>query len=352
LANTVTFSNPVTISADTDVLTIGTTRYAAYYSTSAKASSFGNINLSGVSFTSSTAVVSATGITNSGLVAYTATVQSCAPNVFKINFVGAQLTIGASVAITLTNLQNGPLAAASTTGLATLAGTTVLDSTTTAAVQAVTASLRSVSVAFASGNPASAVGSSSGKVTITFTPTTVTNFNKVVVTLTGFTSTATIAVAEFSATITGSPAATAAVSGGVLTVTFTAGVLTAGQAASFTCTNIINPSAVQAAALPAVLAGRDVLVQAPTGAGKTGAFLLPLLAQLMADPATAEARPRRVLPTHWDNFFQPIQRGPSLMPGVDRDAARALYLSADPTLEWGVMDYGETITLPAQRVLP
>jgi superfamily II DNA/RNA helicase len=55
-----------------------------------------------------------------------------------------------------------------------------------------------------------------------------------------------------------------------------------------------TPSAVQAAALPAVLAGRDVLVQAPTGAGKTGAFLLPLLAQLMADPATAEARPRRL----------------------------------------------------------
>jgi hypothetical protein len=55
LANTVTFSNPVTISADTDVLTIGTTRYAAYYSTSAKASSFGNINLSGVSFTGITA---------------------------------------------------------------------------------------------------------------------------------------------------------------------------------------------------------------------------------------------------------------------------------------------------------
>ncbi|KPG01052.1 hypothetical protein IP87_00490, partial [beta proteobacterium AAP121] len=43
-----------------------------------------------------------------------------------------------------------------------------------------------------------------------------------------------------------------------------------------------------------VLAGRDLLVRAPTGAGKTGAFLLPLLAQLMADPAAAEARPRRL----------------------------------------------------------
>ncbi|KPF50622.1 RNA helicase [beta proteobacterium AAP51] len=56
----------------------------------------------------------------------------------------------------------------------------------------------------------------------------------------------------------------------------------------------LRPSPVQAAALPAVLAGRDVLVQAPTGAGKTGAFLLPLLQQLLAQPGAAEARPRRL----------------------------------------------------------
>ena len=56
----------------------------------------------------------------------------------------------------------------------------------------------------------------------------------------------------------------------------------------------LHPSPVQAAAIPAVLAGRDVLVQAPTGAGKTGAFLLPLLQQLLAEPGAAEARPRRL----------------------------------------------------------
>lgn len=56
----------------------------------------------------------------------------------------------------------------------------------------------------------------------------------------------------------------------------------------------LHPSPVQAAAIPAVLAGRDVLVQAPTGAGKTGAFLLPLLQQLLDEPGAAEARPRRL----------------------------------------------------------
>lgn len=38
-----------------------------------------------------------------------------------------------------------------------------------------------------------------------------------------------------------------------------------------------TPSAVQTAAIPVVLAGRDVLATAPTGSGKTTAFVLPLL---------------------------------------------------------------------------
>ena len=56
----------------------------------------------------------------------------------------------------------------------------------------------------------------------------------------------------------------------------------------------LHPSPVQAATFPAVLAGRDVLVQAPTGAGKTGAFLLPLLQQLLALPGAPDERPRRL----------------------------------------------------------
>lgn len=56
----------------------------------------------------------------------------------------------------------------------------------------------------------------------------------------------------------------------------------------------LHPSPVQAASIPAVLAGRDLLVQAPTGAGKTGAFLLPLLQQLLAQPGAPDERPRRL----------------------------------------------------------
>ncbi|MDX1997217.1 MAG: DEAD/DEAH box helicase [Thermoanaerobaculia bacterium] len=41
------------------------------------------------------------------------------------------------------------------------------------------------------------------------------------------------------------------------------------------------PSSIQAAAIPALLAGRDLLGQAQTGTGKTAAFALPLLARLV-----------------------------------------------------------------------
>ena len=49
-----------------------------------------------------------------------------------------------------------------------------------------------------------------------------------------------------------------------------------------------SPSPIQAATIPPLLAGRDVLGQAQTGTGKTAAFALPILAQL--DPARPSRR--------------------------------------------------------------
>lgn len=60
----------------------------------------------------------------------------------------------------------------------------------------------------------------------------------------------------------------------------------------------------------------------------------------------AEAKPRRVLPTHYDNFFQPWDKGLAKMPGLDLDAAKALFTAADPSLDWVVLDQGERIYLP------
>lgn len=55
---------------------------------------------------------------------------------------------------------------------------------------------------------------------------------------------------------------------------------------------------VQAAAIPAVFDGKDILVNAETGSGKTAAFLLPVLTQLLNDNAPgSETRALIMLPT-------------------------------------------------------
>ncbi|MEJ5211206.1 MAG: DEAD/DEAH box helicase, partial [Burkholderiales bacterium] len=55
-----------------------------------------------------------------------------------------------------------------------------------------------------------------------------------------------------------------------------------------------QPTAVQAQAIPAALAGRDLLVSSHTGSGKTAAFLLPAL-QRLARPAAGAGRGPRLL---------------------------------------------------------
>ena len=45
-----------------------------------------------------------------------------------------------------------------------------------------------------------------------------------------------------------------------------------------------QPTPVQAQAIPAILKGKDILGSAQTGTGKTGAFVIPILSQLMLDP--------------------------------------------------------------------
>ena len=57
------------------------------------------------------------------------------------------------------------------------------------------------------------------------------------------------------------------------------------------------PTAVQAAALPPILAGRDVLALAQTGSGKTAAFALPLLQRLVDSPPRPGPRVLVLAPT-------------------------------------------------------
>ena len=56
----------------------------------------------------------------------------------------------------------------------------------------------------------------------------------------------------------------------------------------------VHPTAVQREAIPAAIAGHDLLVSSHTGSGKTAAFLLPALVRL-GSPSTTQGRGPRVL---------------------------------------------------------
>jgi ATP-dependent RNA helicase RhlE len=47
-----------------------------------------------------------------------------------------------------------------------------------------------------------------------------------------------------------------------------------------------TPTPIQRQAIPVILEGRDVLGLAPTGTGKTAAFVLPILQRLSSHPGT------------------------------------------------------------------
>ena len=65
--------------------------------------------------------------------------------------------------------------------------------------------------------------------------------------------------------------------------------------AALTALGYEEPTPIQTAAIPPLLAGRDVLAQAATGTGKTAAFALPLLHRLNLDAAPRERTAALVL---------------------------------------------------------
>ena len=58
-----------------------------------------------------------------------------------------------------------------------------------------------------------------------------------------------------------------------------------------------KPTPIQAEAIPAILAGRDLIATAQTGTGKTAAFLLPILHQLLSSSRRAQRRALIITPT-------------------------------------------------------
>ena len=124
-----------------------------------------------------------------------------------------------------------------------------------------------------------------------------------------------------------------------------------------------HATAVQAAAIPAMLHGRDVLAQAPTGSGKTAAYLLPLLQRLMQGMAQSavDEKPRLlralVLAPTRELAQQIASVGRRLSPGLKCVVAVG-GLSINPQMmalrggaHWVVATPGRLLDLLAQNAL-
>src|SRR5438093_11005866 len=81
-----------------------------------------------------------------------------------------------------------------------------------------------------------------------------------------------------------------------------------------------GPTPVQAEAIPAVLAGRDLIAAAQTGTGKTAAYLLPILHRLLDLPRGMTraliVTPTRELAQQIDDVFLGLAYHTSLRVGV------------------------------------
>jgi len=104
------------------------------------------------------------------------------------------------------------------------------------------------------------------------------------------------------------------------------GVLRMRVAANLAAMNISAPNALQSACFGPLLGGRDAIVQAHTGSGKTIAFLLPLIEQL--DPSSSEPQALVISPSR-ELAFQTARVAEALLAGTGLSCA-ALSGGANP----------------------
>jgi ATP-dependent RNA helicase DeaD len=93
---------------------------------------------------------------------------------------------------------------------------------------------------------------------------------------------------------------------------FTDAGLSARSLAALERQSIEAPVPVQAMAIPALLEGRDVVIQAPTGSGKTLAFLLPLLERIGESgpgPRALVVTPTRELAVQVESVLESLDHG-------------------------------------------
>lgn len=83
-----------------------------------------------------------------------------------------------------------------------------------------------------------------------------------------------------------------------------------------------TPSPIQLQAIPAVLAGKDVMAAAQTGTGKTAGFTLPILELLAKGPKVRANQVRALILTPTRELAAQIQDNVMLMAAIYRSRAR------------------------------
>ena len=64
------------------------------------------------------------------------------------------------------------------------------------------------------------------------------------------------------------------------------------------------------------------------------------------DRIVAHSQPKVLLPTHYDNFFQPRERGMAWLPVVDYDSTVVALDACGQRADWWFLDYDRPVTLP------
>ena len=118
---------------------------------------------------------------------------------------------------------------------------------------------------------------------------------------------------------------------------------------------ITEPLAVQADAVPALLDGNDVVIEAPTGSGKSLAFLLPLVDRLLErrgpGPRALVVTPTRELAIQVERVFVSLESGLkcALLYGGVGYATQNLALKQDPDVVIGTP--GRILDMVGKRLL-
>lgn len=118
---------------------------------------------------------------------------------------------------------------------------------------------------------------------------------------------------------------------------------------------ITEPVAVQASAVPALLQGSDVVIQAPTGSGKSLAFLLPLIERLSRSsgpgPRALIVTPTRELAMQVHQVFRTLDSGlrDALLYGGSGYATQTVALKSAPDVVIGTP--GRILDMVGKRLM-